>query len=133
MQPQAIKALIIKYIGSLVGTYYPDNIPAIYIGNPPTNFSCKGLEVYIPIRYQMSRSKVQTRTEKWELTLTQYQPITTVNIHTAIDILRDVLTPTPEFYFLDRPLNLTVPDDIPLLPQCIIRWEINESTYLIPR
>jgi hypothetical protein len=131
--PQEIKALIVKHIGTLLGVYYPDNIPAIYIGNPPPNYSAKGLEVYIPTRPQFSRSKVQTRCEKWEITLTQYQPISTVNIHQASDILRDNLTPTPECIFLDRVLNLTVPDDVQLLPQCIIRYEIYESVHLKPR
>jgi hypothetical protein len=131
--PQAIKALIVRHVGTLLGIYYPDNIPSIYIGNPPSNFSCKGLEVNIPTFPQLSRSKVQTRTENWEITFTQYTPTTTINIHTAINILRDSLTPTPEFYFLDRPQNLNLPDDIPILPQCILKWTICESTYLIPR
>lgn len=133
MLPQQIKALIVKHIGTLIGTYYPDGIPSIYIGNPPANLSCKGLEVYIPTYSQLSRSKVQTRTENWEITLTQHTPITTINIHQAINILRDNLTPTPDFYFLDRPLNLTLPDYIPILPQCVVKWQICESTYLIPR
>jgi hypothetical protein len=131
--PQDIKTLIVKHIGSLIGIYYPDNIPSIYIGSPPANFSCKGLEVFIPSRPQYSRSKVNTRSEKWEITLTQYQPITVVNIHQATDILRDNLTPTPECIFLDRVLNLIVPDDIPLLPQCIIKYEVCESVHLKPR
>jgi hypothetical protein len=131
--PQLLKTLIVKHIGTLLGTYYPNNIPAIYIGNPPSNFSCKGLEVNLPIFPQITRSRVQTRTENWEITLTQHEPITTVTIHQAIAILRDTLTPTPDFYFLDKPLNLKLPDDIPLLPQCTIKWQICESTYLIPR
>jgi hypothetical protein len=131
--PQAIKALIVKHIGTLLGTYYPDNVPSIYIGSPPANFSCKGLEVFIPSYPQYSRSKANTRDEKWEITLTQYQPITTVNIHQATDILRDNLTPTPECIFLDRVLTLSVPDDLPLLPQCIIRYEVYESVHLKSR
>jgi hypothetical protein len=133
MLPQEIKALIVNQIGNLIGRYHPDNIPAIYIGAPPANYIVEGLEVNISTRYQMSRSRVQTRIEKWEILLTQYQPspLTTITIHTAMDTLRDKLYPTPEFYFMDRILKSTAPDDYPLLPQCVVRWEIYENVHLM--
>lgn len=68
-----IKVELTTYLASVLGVYKPSNIPSIWVGLPPSNLVCVGVEVLVNSLPCRRRNGMTLQAEIYEITVNDWE------------------------------------------------------------